>query len=255
MEKLKVVELFAGVGGFSLGLERTGGFETVAFCEISKFSQKVLRKHWPEVPIHDDVKKLTMEMEGVSGADVVTAGFPCQDVSYAGKGAGLAGERSGLWWMVRRTLRLVRPRIAVLENVAALLNRGMGTVLGSMAQIGYDAEWHCIRASRIGLPHPRDRLWVIANPQRKGWQRPLTDHGLSCSQITPHPLTGHDAAIKWLELEIDKQGIRESDGVSVKSHRDRISALGNAVVPAVVEMLGVAILEAEACDKKLEITP
>lgn len=105
-------------------------------------------------------------MEGIEGADIVTAGFPCQDLSYAGKGAGLSGERSGAgWWQTRRTIRVVRPLFALLENVAALLNRGMGTVLGSLAQIGYDAEWHCIPACAVGAPHIRDRVWIVAHAE------------------------------------------------------------------------------------------
>ncbi len=162
MEKLKVLDLFSGIGGFSLGLERAGGFETVAFCEIEEFPRKVLAKHWPDTPVFQDVRELPYDLEVIKGADVVTAGFPCQDISFAGKGAGIAGERSGLWWMVRRTLRLVRPRFALLENVAALLDRGMGTVLGSMAAIGYDAEWHSIPLSAAGAPHRRDRVCILA---------------------------------------------------------------------------------------------
>lgn len=109
-------------------------------------------------------------MEGIESADVVTAGFPCQDISYAGAGAGLSGERSGVgWWKTRRAIRLVRPRLALLENVAALLNRGLGTVLGSLAQIGYDTEWHCIPASHVGAPHRRDRIWIVAHSQSERW--------------------------------------------------------------------------------------
>lgn len=97
---------------------------------------------------------------------VITAGFPCQDISLAGSGAGLAGSRSGLVWPLLRTLRLVRPRVALLENVAALLGRGLDAILGRMAEIGYDAEWHCIPASAVGAPHQRDRIWIIATDAR-----------------------------------------------------------------------------------------
>ena len=93
MEKLKVLDLFSGIGGFSLGLERTGGFETVAFCEIEGFCQKVLNKHWPDVPIYEDVRNI--DYDGT--VDVICGGFPCQDISIAGKGAGIEGEKSGLW--------------------------------------------------------------------------------------------------------------------------------------------------------------
>lgn len=116
--KLRVLDLFSGIGGFSLGLERTGGFETVAFCEIEDFPRRVLANHWPEVPCYGDITKA--DFSTIGPVDVVTAGFPCQDISLAGKGAGLTGERSRLFWEVIRTVCVVgRPRI-VLENVAAL---------------------------------------------------------------------------------------------------------------------------------------
>jgi DNA (cytosine-5)-methyltransferase 1 len=159
MQQLRVLDLFSGIGGFSLGLERAG-MRTVAFCEIDPYCQKVLSQHWPSTEVHGDVTQRGF-VEGE--ADVITAGFPCQDISLAGDGAGLAGARSGLYRHVIRAIRLVRPRFAVLENVAALLGRGMGTVLGDMAEVGYDAEWHCIPASAVGAPHRRDRVWIIAD--------------------------------------------------------------------------------------------
>lgn len=173
MEKFKVLSLFAGIGGFDLGLERTGGFETVAFCEIDPFCQRVLKKHWPEVPCYDDVRTLTAERLAADGiaVDVICGGFPCQDISTAGKGAGLAGERSGLWSEIARLVGELRPQFVIVENVSALLGRGLGTVLGDLAALGYDAEWHCIPASAVGAPHRRDRIWIIAyvdNTKRVG---------------------------------------------------------------------------------------
>jgi DNA (cytosine-5)-methyltransferase 1 len=156
---MNVLDLFSGIGGFSLGLERAG-MRTVAFCEIDPYCRDVLAKHWPAAELHADVTQRGF-VEGE--ADVITAGFPCQDISYAGEGAGLAGARSGLYRHVIRALRLVRPRFAVLENVSALLSRGLDTVLGDMAEVGYDAEWHCIPASAVGAPHRRDRIWIIAD--------------------------------------------------------------------------------------------
>jgi len=165
--KLKVLDLFSGIGGFSLGLERTGGFETVAFCEIEDFPRRVLAKHWPSVPCYRDVRELTAERLATDGiaVDVICGGFPCQDISTAGKGAGLAGKRSGLWSEIARLVGELRPRYVIVENVSALLGRGLGTVLGDLAEIGYDAEWHCIPASHVGAPHRRDRIWIIAYPQ------------------------------------------------------------------------------------------
>lgn len=171
--KLRTLDLFSGIGGFALGLERTGGFETVAFCEIEEFPRRVLHKHWPDVPCYRDVRDLTAERLAADGiaVDVICGGFPCQDISFAGKGEGLAGERSGLWSEIARLVGELRPRYVIVENVAALLGRGLGDVLGDLASLGYDAEWHCIPASAIGAPHRRDRIWIIAYPrsqQHKG---------------------------------------------------------------------------------------
>jgi len=163
---LKVLDLFSGIGGFSLGLERTSGFETVAFCEIDPFCRRVLAKHWPKVPIHDDIRTLNADWLAEMGAwpDVICGGFPCQDLSYAGKGAGLAGERSGLWREYARLIGEIRPQYVLVENVAALLGRGLGDVLGDLAALGYDAEWHVISAADVGAPHLRERVWIVAYP-------------------------------------------------------------------------------------------
>jgi len=167
-EPYKVLSLFAGIGGFDLGLERTGGFKTVAFCEIDPFCRRVLAKHWPEVPCYEDVKELTGERLRADGVavDCIVGGFPCQDISFAGKGAGLNGERSGLWFEFARLIGELRPRYVIVENVAALLSRGLGDVLGTLASLGYDAEWHCIPACSVGAPHRRDRVWILAYPDR-----------------------------------------------------------------------------------------
>jgi len=166
VSKLRILDLFSGIGGFSLGLERTSGFETVAFCEIEEFPRRVLAKHWPNVPCYRDVRELTAERLAADGiaVDVICGGFPCQDISTAGKGAGLAGERSGLWSEIARLVGELAPRFVIVENVAALLSRGLGDVLGDLASLGYDAEWHCIPASAIGAPHRRDRVWIVAYP-------------------------------------------------------------------------------------------
>ena len=167
---LNVLDLFSGIGGFSLGLERTGGFQTVAFCEIEPFCRSVINKHWPGVPVYDDVKTLDaarLAADGIS-VDVLCGGFPCQDISTAGRGAGLSGERSGLWWEFYRLIQEIRPQYALIENVSALRSRGLDEVLGALAAIGYDAEWHCIPASAVGAPHRRDRVWIVAHPQSHG---------------------------------------------------------------------------------------
>jgi DNA (cytosine-5)-methyltransferase 1 len=160
----RLLDLFSGIGGFSLGLERSGGFKTVAFCEVEPFCVKVLNKHWPEVPVYGDIRELNADRLAADGiaVDAICGGFPCQDISMAGKGAGIEGERSGLWSEYARLIGELRPRYVFVENVAALLSRGLDRVLGDLAALGYDAEWHCIPASAIGAPHRRDRIWIMA---------------------------------------------------------------------------------------------
>jgi len=160
--KLRHLDLFSGIGGFSLGLERTGGFQTVAFCDSDKKTHLVLKKHWPNVPIFDDVS--TLKGKDLGTVEIITGGFPCQDLSVAGKGAGLAGARSGLWWQFHRLIEETQPKYVIAENVAVLRSRGLDQVLRSFHQIGYDAEWHCIPASAVGAPHQRDRIWIVAYP-------------------------------------------------------------------------------------------
>ena len=160
---MNVLDLFSGIGGFSLGLERAG-MKTVAFCEVDKKCQQVLKKHWPDVPIFDDVTTLKgKDIEET--VDVICGGFPCQDISLAGKGAGLEGKRSGLWSEFKRLIEEIKPKYAIIENVSALRSRGLDQVLREISEIGYDAEWHCITAASIGAPHRRDRIWIVAYPR------------------------------------------------------------------------------------------
>ena len=164
--KHKVLDLFSGIGGFSLGLQNTGGFETVAFCEIEPFCHKVLKKHWQDVPIYNDIKELnydTLQADGIK-PDVITGGFPCQDISVAGPGKGIIGERSSLWSEYARLIKDVRPTWAIIENVSALRSKGLTLVLQNLSEIGYNAEWHCIPCTAVGGLHRRDRLWIIAYP-------------------------------------------------------------------------------------------
>jgi DNA (cytosine-5)-methyltransferase 1 len=166
----KVLDLFSGIGGFSYGLELTGGFRTVGFCEIDEEARKVLKNHWPNVKQYTDIKELTYEKLQADGIEpnVITGGFPCQDISLAGKGKGIIGERSSLWSEYARLIDDVRPKWAIIENVSSLRSRGLTLVLQDLSEIGYDAEWHCIPASAVGAPHRRDRVWIIAYPREEG---------------------------------------------------------------------------------------
>jgi DNA (cytosine-5)-methyltransferase 1 len=148
---------------------------TVAFCEIDSFCRAVLKKHWPEVPQYDDIRTLTAERLAADGiaVDLICGGFPCQDLSKAGRQAGITGERSGLWGEYKRLIRELGPEFVLVENVTALLSgpteqpgQWFGVVLGNLATLGYDAEWHCIPAGSVGAPHIRDRIWIVAYPNR-----------------------------------------------------------------------------------------
>ena len=156
-----VGSLFAGIGGFDLGFEREG-YEVRWQVEIDEYCQKVLAKHWPHVPRYDDVRDCGLH--NLEPVDVITGGFPCQDLSVAGNQEGLDGERSALWWDYHRIISELRPRFAVVENVPNLLNRGIDRVCGSLAEIGYDAEWHIVSAADMGAPHLRKRVWLCTWP-------------------------------------------------------------------------------------------
>ena len=161
---MKILDTFAGIGGFSYAAEKLiGGFKTTQFIEIDPFCQKVLKKHWPHVPIHDDIRTFTAEPFQYQ---VITGGFPCQDISVAGLQKGITEEtRSGLFFELMRVIRMVRPQYVVLENVAAILNRGLDIVLRELSEAGFDAEWSVIPASSVGACHKRSRWWLVAYPK------------------------------------------------------------------------------------------
>jgi len=164
---MKVGSLFSGIGGFELGLEWAGGYEIAWQVEIDPWCRKVLQKHWPEVPKYTDIRDCNAS--NLCPVDIIVGGFPCQDISIAGKQEGLDGERSSLWWQMRRIIGELRPRFAIVENVPNLLIRGGHRVLGSLAEIGYDAEWGVISAggsavNNVGAPHKRERIWIVAYP-------------------------------------------------------------------------------------------
>lgn len=235
MTKLKVLDLFSGIGGFSLGLERTGGFETVAFCEIDKFCQKVLKKHWPDVPIHNDVR--TLEHDGP--VDVITGGFPCQNLSSLGDRTGLAGNKSGLWKNMAEHISAFLPSFVLVENVPNLLRcdgGGIDIVLGDLSGLGYNA-WHDILSmATFGASHLRERLWLLA------WNSNSLDVRSFCS-ILGREIAGARLS-SWERFKTQSQLARDCHGIP--DIVDRHSALGNAVYPQIPEMIGRAILEARA---------
>tara|TARA_R110000850_G_scaffold99474_7_gene206070 strand:- start:345 stop:1190 length:846 start_codon:yes stop_codon:yes gene_type:complete len=277
---MNAVDLFSGIGGFSLGLERAG-MNTIAFCEFDKHAQKVLKKHWPDVPIFNDVR--TLDGKQFRGTvDVVCGGFPCQDVSLPGKQEGFNGERSSLYKHQIRIISECGPRYAIFENVTGLLTGGSGQwfarFLYDLAEIGFDAEWHCISASYLGAPHHRDRVWVVAYPnsQRRYWssakQRPTRRAITKGSGYVPYassigseaglaiksgPRKGNPTISQYLSYEIGRARERQSVGGwstepgvgrvanGIPSRTHRLKQLGNAVVPQIPEAIGRAIMEYE----------
>ena len=174
MKPITILDTFAGIGGFSYAADKlVGGFKTTQFIEINPFCQKILNKHWPNIPIHNDINTFTA---GIGQFDCITGGFPCQDISVAGNQKGITEEsRSGLFYSLMRVIRMVRPRFVVMENVAAILNNGLDIVLGELSEAGYDAEWSIISASSLGAAHRRSRWWCVAY---------TNDYGLSTSSVS-----------------------------------------------------------------------
>jgi DNA (cytosine-5)-methyltransferase 1 len=263
---LNVLGLFSGIGGLELGLERAG-MTTVGQVEIDPYCQRVLAKHWPAVPRHDDVRTaadwwLSEERPTV---DVICGGFPCQDISVAGRRAGIIdGERSSLWTYLARTVRVLRPRYVLVENVSAILVRGLDVVAADLAEIGYDLEWDCIPAAAVGAPHRRDRWFGIAYPNASSSGRragPRFFGWLGSSELgqwtRPSPLADADSRRRdgWPREQRPRRWRQSTDGSwwstepdvgrvahGIPNRVDRLRALGNAVVPQVAEYVGRLIV-------------
>ena len=234
MKELRLIDTFSGIGGFSYAAEKlVGGFKTVAFVECEPYCQKVLKKHWPDVPIYDDIK--TYKPEPYS-ASVVVGGFPCVDISTAGKGLGITKEtRSGLFHELMRVICLVRPRFIVLENVAAIISNGLGVVLGELAQNGYDCEWCCFKASMLGACHTRDRWWAIAYPngflmERSRESRQQIKQDVCQERIFNWSYKRNMLSPEWRAYSSKPVLPRTDDGLRNRIHR--VKALGNSVLPA-----------------------
>jgi DNA (cytosine-5)-methyltransferase 1 len=237
---MRVLDLFSGIGGASLGLH-WAGMRTVAFCEQDRFAAGVLQQHWPGVPVYPDVRRLSarrLRDDGVPWAHVLVGGFPCQDISLAGQGAGIAGARSGLWADMERLVAECRPRWVVAENVPGLRERGADRVCGGLEALGYTCWPLVVGAVHAGAPHRRQRVWVVA--------RAVADTagaGLEmgeCGAAGPAPGLPAERRGGWAA----EPGVRRvGDGVPARV--DRVKALGNAIVPANAAMIGRAILAAD----------
>jgi DNA (cytosine-5)-methyltransferase 1 len=233
--KMTFGSLFAGIGGFDLGLERAG-MECKWQVEIDDFCNRVLEKHWPHVKRYRDVREVGKH--NLEPVDLICGGFPCQDVSVAGRREGIGGERSGLWSEYHRVVCELRPQFVIVENVSGLLLGGLGKVLGDLAEIGYDAEWECISAASVGALHNRDRVWIIAYPDTDSVRleriRPTKKESWPREQFE-----GLVQAIVRSSIPTGRSG-GMAHGVRNRPHRLR--SLGNAVVPQVVEIIGRAIM-------------
>jgi DNA (cytosine-5)-methyltransferase 1 len=230
--------LFAGVGGIDLGLE-SAGMECRWQVEIDPFCTKVLEKHWPNVRRYGDITRV--DAGDLERVDVLAGGFPCQDVSNMGLQKGLAGDRSGLWFEMLRIVRALRPQYVLVENVSGLLVRGLWRVLADLAEIGFDAEWDSICAGHFGAPHERERIFILAypdkgdGPTRVGTEQIRTRPVFSGCDIPSLPL--------WLQTADSFAGM--DDGLPARFYKPRGGAVGNSVAPFVAEWIGRRIIEAE----------
>jgi DNA (cytosine-5)-methyltransferase 1 len=269
---LRVCDLFSGIGGFSLGLRMAGGFETVQFCEIEPYCQKVLAKNFPGVPIHDDIRSFQPTR---GSADLVVGGFPCQPFSVAGKQAGTADDRD-LWPQMARVISAVRPAWVIGENVAGFVNMELDRSLSDLESLGYACQALVIPACATDAPHRRDRVWIVAHADSNRPQERINDAGAGDGADAGQQSGGPAFGVSSKTVATDPQcgfgslgraiGRDGRLGESVSGHGDwpfthkpvldgrvhgiprrvdRLRGLGNAVVPQVVEQIGRAIIEAE----------
>ena len=269
--------LFSGAGLCDLGFHRAG-FRHSFFCEIDPYCRSVLARHWPGVPIYQDIRDA--DPSEFPDIDVLAGGFPCQDVSCCGNRAGITEKtRSGLWYEYRKIIEAKRPRYAVIENVKGLLSKGLEIVLQDLSAIGYDAEWQCVPASTFGAPHLRERIFIVAYPHRHGDELQPRVFASDNTNLGEHYQPGRVS--DWLGVRIDRaarQAIRQAypgpalcrmdDGGSKRlddSHREKprlkgipyitpetykkwlpmLKALGNGILPQQAHFVACCILRAE----------
>lgn len=232
---MKALSLFTGYGGIDLALQDYIG-EVVAYVEIEEYAQKIIAYRMadgliPRAPILADVKNV----EGQIGdCDIIYGGFPCQDISVAGNGKGLAGERSGLFYEIIRLTKEIRPAFVFLENVPAIRTRGLEQVIKEFTEVGYDCRWTCLSAASVGANHKRERWFLLANSNSP---RQMQDASQSEKRINNFELTGTsyirrwDNAKNWWKIEPSVGRVVDECAFRV----DRIKALGNGVVPLQVK--------------------
>jgi DNA (cytosine-5)-methyltransferase 1 len=269
---MRMLDLFSGIGGFALAASWVwkDELDIVGFCEIEEYAQKVLQKNFPEVPIYQDVQEL--KGKDFKNIDLITGGFPCQDISIAGKGAGIEGERSGLWSEMCRIISEVRPKYAIIENVPMLIHRGLERVLCDLTKIGYDCEWQIIGADDVGAWHRRKRIWIVAysNRFRKNKQQSrIRSKSIQSIRKNPNTLRQKisNSSSSRRKIGLSKERYRKERDTKkfinnsnrqrgrkakhnwttepnvgrvangIPNRVDRLKGLGNAIVPQVAELI------------------
>ena len=282
---LKHVDIFSGIGGFPLGFEWAGLSEPSMFCEIEPWCRQVLRKHWPTVPIINDVKELANDPEKlVPDCDIITGGYPCQPFSVAGKQKAHEDDRH-LWPYLYQIITRKRPTYAVLENVYGHIGLGLDTVLLDLEAEGYTTRTFVVPACSVNAPHRRDRLWIVAHSDGKGLEgrkdsRNFAEEGqiyneqsTRCSDRTTVAYSDSQRGScrsTWREDAEDVGQSSRGEGNyrsrveawesepnvgrvanGIPKRVDRLRGLGNAIVPQIAMQIGLTIKEMELCKKKL----
>ena len=265
----KHLDLFSGIGGFSLGLEATGEFETVAFCDYEPFCQKVLRKHWEEVPIYGDIKELTYEKlraDGIDKIDIITGGYPCQPFSVAGNKKGEQDPRH-LWPEYFRLVKECRPTWVIGENVGGHIKLGLDTVLKDLESEGYSTRTFSISAASIGANHKRERVWIVANSNdrlsngkneevrtgRNTFNNGSSDLGNSDNKRQQEQWNP-ESIPKTIKRETERPSTERSSWWEVEPNVgrvvngipkrvDRLKSLGNSLIPQIPYYIGQSIIK------------
>lgn len=265
---MRHVDLCSGIGGFALGFEWAGLSRPVLFCDIEPWCRQVLQKHWPDVSIHSDVKELASDPERfIPDCDILTAGYPCQPFSSAGKRQGEQDDRH-IWPYIRKIVAHKRPTWTVFENVYGHVSLGLDTVLADLEAEGYATRPFIVPACGVGAPHRRDRVWIVAHTESVGVQ------GLRPSgEQEPHTYAGQEVSVRSSEDVADSVSKRAQGGTArrqdaenawqssrgtsewnwdaepnvgrvangVSRRVDRLKGLGNAIVPQIAQQIGTAI--------------
>ena len=244
MEKITIGSLFSGIGGFELGLERgIPNSKTIWQVEQNKYCQSILRKHWKKAIIHSDI--FTVGSDNLQTVDVICGGFPCQDISVIGNKKGIQhGKKSSLWFEMHRVIKELRPKIAIIENVAGIRRNEIEIIVNGLSEIGYDVEWVIISAEQFGALHQRKRFFAVAyTPSRKSRRMELSGMDEKKTKAWKDPFTceyqaqtGFRGGGYWARPTLEPPFLHVADGVS--DRLARLKALGNAIVPQCSEWVG-----------------